>query len=117
MARATDIGSLITSLALDDTQFHRDIGRAERGVRGYAATTNRYLAQSEQAWRSMTGGIKSMGAAVVSVAGVTGLGYLIKQTLNTTAELKRNANMAGILQKHIKSLLMLLHNIRSPKKQ
>lgn len=45
--------------------------------------------------QSLTKQIFSLNGAIVTLAGATGMGYMINQSLAMTAELQKNATMAG----------------------
>lgn len=59
------------------------------------ATRNAFQSATGQL-KAFTGNIFTLRGAFASLAGTGGLGYAIKRTLNLTAEIERNAKMAGV---------------------
>jgi len=65
-------------------------GPAFKSVQGYAA--------------NLTKSIFSLNGAITTLAGASGMGYLVNQSLAMTAEMKKNADMAGISAKAYQEL-------------
>jgi hypothetical protein len=53
---------------------------------------------------SLTKSIFSLNGAITTLAGISGMGYMINQSLAVTAEMKKNADMAGISAKAYQEL-------------
>ena len=66
--------------------------------------TAKAFSQVEAYATSLRKQIFSLNGAITTVAGAAGMGYLVNQSLAVTAEMKKNADMAGISAKAYQEL-------------
>ena len=90
-----NIGSLVSTLSLDSSQFNKGINNAQRTLRSNSAKMNRQLARMERGWKSVRKSVLNWQSAMGAAAGAAGMGYMIQRTMEGTQQLSRQAEMAG----------------------
>ncbi len=98
-----NIGSLVADLELNSASFTRNLKRAESQTKSFASRSNRSLAKAEKAWKGFARSVSdfrrrflNLNSAIGTLAGSAGLGYLVKRSIDATAEIERQAKMAGV---------------------
>jgi hypothetical protein len=97
------IGNLQANLVAETGSFQRDLGRAQQQLGGFERTTNQTLAKVQRGWRNFRRdvgrSVKSMFSlrnAAISLAGAGGLGLVVKNSLQTAANIQEMASRAGV---------------------
>lgn len=93
---AEPIGALRVNLSANAAQFEKNMGRARRSVRD----TTRSMSDRFAGFRASVGNtiksIFSFRSALIALAGVTALGYLIKKNIEVADAIAKTADRVGI---------------------
>ena len=98
-----NIGSLVADLRLNSSSFNKNIKDAERTTKSFASRTNRSLAKMERSWDKFGKSVKhyrkkmlNLKTVIGSVAGASGLGYLVYRNLEAADAIAKTADSIGI---------------------
>jgi len=100
---AQPVGVLFADLSLNSAAFAGDMGKARRSLSSGTAKMNRTLATLDKGFRrvgrtiaSNLKGMVSLRGGIALVAGVAGLGLLVKRSLDTADAIAKAADAIGI---------------------
>lgn len=97
------LGTLVAGMNLDGTNFYNGIKKSADMTKSFSATTNRYLAKAEQSWNKLGNTLSGMrkrflnvNTVIGTLAGSSGLGYLVSRSLSAADSIAKTADMIGI---------------------
>ena len=100
---ATPVGALSIDLSLNSAAFIRDVGKSQKALASNSARMNKALGRLDRGFTRVLKSVKRMGKSMVSmrgimvgVAGIAGIGFMIKKSIEFADKIGKTADQIGI---------------------
>ena len=101
---AAPVGELAIDLRARTAKFQNDLGKAQRKLDQSATSMKRSMQRIERATGRAIGNMIRFNGAILSVAGIAGLGLLNKQAVETTDAMGKAASKIGVTAEALQEL-------------